>query len=62
MSGVYGQIARYNPVTFMIDGLRYQVTVGFDAREAAIALGWAFALAVLGIAVATRAIKGRLSR
>jgi len=62
MSGVYGQIARYNPVTFMIDGLRYQVTVGFDAREAAIALGWALALAVLGIAVATRAIKGRLSR
>ncbi len=62
MSGVYGQIARYNPVTFMIDGLRHQVIVGFDAREAAIALGWALALAVIGIAAATRAIKGRLSR
>ena len=59
---MYKRQARYNPVTFMIDGLRYQVIVGFDAREAAIALGWALALAVLGVAVATRAIRVRLSR
>lgn len=62
MSGLYGEIARYNPVTFMIDGLRYQVTVGFDAREAAVALAWALALAILGVLVATRSIRVRLSK
>ncbi len=62
MSGLYGQIARNNPVSYLVDGLRHQVIVGFDVGEAFVALGVSLGLAVLGVAVATRSIRVRLSR
>ena len=33
MHGVYQSIAEPNPITWMIDGMRYQVVVGFDLER-----------------------------
>jgi ABC-2 type transport system permease protein len=62
MSGVYRAIARRNPVTWMVDGMRHQVVVGLDWSEAAVALGTAAVLAGLSIWGANRALQSRLRR
>ena len=60
MSGIYRSIATRNPITWMVDGMRHQVVVGFDAGEAALSIGAAAALAVLAILGAQRALRTRL--
>jgi len=60
MSGVYQTLAEANPITWVIDGMRYQVIVGFDLAEAAVAIGVAAVLAALAIWVAHRALQARL--
>lgn len=60
MSGIYRSIARRNPVTWMVDGMRHQVIVGLDWSQAGIALGVAGALAVLSIVGANAALRARL--
>lgn len=60
MSGIYRSIARRNPVTWMVDGMRHQVIVGLDWGEAGVALGVAGVLAVLSIAGANAALRARL--
>lgn len=62
MHGVYRSIATRNPITWMVDGMRHQVIVGFDAAEAATSIAVAAALAVLAIYGATRALQSRLRR
>ncbi|MEY2455939.1 MAG: hypothetical protein QOK06_1033, partial [Acidimicrobiaceae bacterium] len=46
--------------SWMIDGLRYQVVVGFDVTEATKALAVAGVLAVAAIAIATHQLQRRL--
>jgi ABC-2 type transport system permease protein len=55
-------IATYNPVSYMIEGIRSLLITGWDAE--ALALGFGCALAILGIALtaATVSIKGRMVR
>ena len=61
MSGVYQTIAEQNPITWMIDGMRYQVIVGFDLeRGAPMSIGVAAVLAALAIFGAHRALQARL--
>lgn len=62
MSGIYRSIARRNPVTWMVDGMRHQVVVGLDWSEAAVSLGTAAVLAGLSIYGANRALQSRLRR
>lgn len=61
MHGIYQSIATRNPITWMIDGMRYQVVVGFDLGEAAVSIGVAAVLAVLAILGAHRALRARLA-
>ena len=61
MSGVYQTLAEANPITWMIDGMRYQVIVGFDFGEAALSIAVAAALAALSIWGAHRALQARLA-
>lgn len=61
MHGVYRSIATRNPITWMIDGMRHQVVVGFDAGEAAVSIGVAAVLAALAIVGAHRALQARLA-
>jgi ABC-2 type transport system permease protein len=60
MHGVYQTIAELNPITWMINGMRYQVVVGFDVSEAVTSIGVAAILAVLSIWGAHRALQSRL--
>jgi ABC-type multidrug transport system permease subunit len=60
MSGWYKAVAQHNPISWMIDGLRYQVVVGFDVTEATKALAVAGVLAVAAIAIATHQLQRRL--
>jgi ABC-2 type transport system permease protein len=60
MHGIYRSIATRNPITWMIDGMRHQVIVGFDLSEAAMAIGVATVLAAVAIFGANRALQARL--
>jgi ABC-2 type transport system permease protein len=61
MGGWYRRAAEANPLSWMIDGARHQVIVGFDAVEAATAIGIALALAVVTIAFAVTQLRRRLA-
>jgi ABC-2 type transport system permease protein len=60
MSGWYRSVAQHNPVTWMIDGMRYQVIVGFDATEALKAISVAGGLAVFALVLASSQLRRRL--
>jgi ABC-2 type transport system permease protein len=62
MEGSYRSIASHNPLTWMVDGMRYQVIVGLDWSQAAESLSWTAGLAVLAIFGANRALRARLRR
>ena len=60
MSGWYKTVAEYNPLTFMADGMRYQVLYGFSWSEAGKAIGVAAILAVLGVWFASSQVRYRI--
>jgi ABC-type polysaccharide/polyol phosphate export permease len=62
MDGAYGAFARHNPVTWMLDGIRVQVTEGLDWSEAGRSLGTAAALAAFFLFTANLALRGRIKR
>ena len=55
-------IATYNPVSYLIEGVRSLLITGWDAE--ALALGFGFTLAILAIAlsIATASVKSRMAR
>ncbi|MGI8664188.1 MAG: ABC transporter permease [Acidimicrobiales bacterium] len=61
MHGWYRAAATHNPISWMIDGLRHQVIVGFDLGEAVKAVGVAAAIVGLAMVVAIRQLQRRLS-
>ncbi|MCP4435666.1 MAG: ABC transporter permease [Actinomycetia bacterium] len=60
MTGWYRAIAEWNPITFMVDGMRHQVMYGLSWSEAAIALGTAAAICVLGLWFAVTGVRRRI--
>ena len=62
MTGVYQSIAEQNPITWMIDGMRYQVIDGLSWSKGFESIAIAAALAVLAIFGANRALQARLRR
>jgi ABC-2 type transport system permease protein len=61
MKGIYQTLAEANPITWMIDGMRHQVIVGFDLGEALKSLAVTAILAALAIYGAHRALRARLA-
>jgi ABC-2 type transport system permease protein len=61
MSGWYQTIAEWNPLTFMVDGMRHQVLYGFSWSEAAVSFGVAAVLALLGLWFAVTGIRRRIA-
>jgi ABC-2 type transport system permease protein len=61
MQGIYQTIAELNPITWMINGMRYQVVDGFSLSEAAVSIGVAAVLATFAIFGAHRALVARLA-
>lgn len=60
MTGLYRTVAEANPITWMVDGMRHQVLVGFSWTEAFVSLGVCAGLCVLGLAFAVAQVRRRL--
>jgi ABC-2 type transport system permease protein len=58
----FRDVATYNPVSYLLEGLRSLVITGWDARALALAFGFSFALMVIALGFAQRAMKSRLTR
>jgi ABC-2 type transport system permease protein len=55
-------IATYNPVSYLLEGIRSLLITGWDARALALGFGVAAALVVVGLGAATLALRNRLVR
>ena len=55
-------IATYNPVSYLIEGVRSFIIVGWDAEALALGFGIAIIGAVAAIAAASSALRTRLVR
>jgi ABC-2 type transport system permease protein len=55
-------IATYNPVSYLIEGVRSLVITGWDAEALALGFGFAALFVVLGVAGAAAALRTRLVR
>jgi ABC-2 type transport system permease protein len=55
-------VATYNPVSYLIEGIRSLLVTGWDAEALALGFGIALAIAVAGMTLATLALRTRLVR
>jgi ABC-2 type transport system permease protein len=55
-------IATYNPVSYLIEGIRSFIITGWDAEALALGFGIAIAVAVAAVAAASSALRTRLVR
>jgi ABC-2 type transport system permease protein len=55
-------IATYNPVSYLIEGVRSFIIFGWDGEALALGFGIAIAMAVIAVAAASSALKTRLVR
>jgi len=55
-------IATYNPVSYLIEGIRSLIVTGWDAEALALGFGLAAVIAVAGIAAASAVLRTRLVR
>ena len=55
-------VATYNPVSYLVEGIRSLIITGWDGEALALAFGFAVAFAVLGILGAAAALRTRLVR
>jgi ABC-2 type transport system permease protein len=61
MEGWYAELAKRNPITWMIDPTRRLTVVGFSWGDAGQAIGIAAGLAALGVLVAFRSLRRRMA-
>jgi ABC-2 type transport system permease protein len=58
----FRDIATYNPVSYLIEGLRSLVIKGWDAQALVLGLGFSIAILVLALGFSQRAMRTRLAR
>ncbi len=58
----FRDIATYNPVSYLLEGLRSLIIRGWNAQALELAFGFALALAVITLALSSAAMKSRLAR
>jgi ABC-2 type transport system permease protein len=58
----FRDVATANPVSYMIEGLRSLVIVGWDVQALALGFGFALALIACSMALATRQLRVRMTR
>ncbi len=58
----FRDIATYNPVSYLLEGLRSLVIIGWDAQALALGFGFATLLLVITLAFSQSAMKSRLAR
>jgi ABC-2 type transport system permease protein len=62
LTGWLQTIAKYNPVTYVLEGLRSLITVGWDWDALAAGAAASLALMVLSFGLASLAMRGRVTR
>ena len=55
-------VATYNPVSYMVEGLRSLLITGWDGEALALGFGCAIGIMIAGITVASLSLKGRMAR
>ncbi len=58
----FRDVATYNPVSYLIEGLRSLVITGWDAQALALGFGFALVLLVITLSLAQGAMRTRLAR
>jgi ABC-2 type transport system permease protein len=58
----FHEVATYNPVSYMIEGLRSLIITGWDGQALALGFGFALLLSTLTLSFASAAMKNRLVR
>ncbi len=58
----FRDIATYNPVSYLLEGLRSLIITGWNAQALELAFGFALALLVFALALSQRAMRTRLAR
>jgi ABC-2 type transport system permease protein len=58
----FREIATYNPVSYLLEGLRSLVIQGWNGQALELGFGFAFALAAISLALSSAAMKSRLAR
>ena len=58
----FRDVATYNPVSYLIEGIRSLIITGWDAQALALGFGFALALSTITLALASVAMKNRLVR
>ena len=58
----FREVATYNPVSYLIEGLRSLVIQGWNAQALELAFGFALALAAISLALSGPAMRARLAR
>jgi ABC-2 type transport system permease protein len=58
----FRHVATYNPVSYLIEGFRSLIIIGWDPEALALGFGIAVAIAVVGMVAATSALRTRLVR
>ncbi|MBV8987105.1 MAG: ABC transporter permease [Solirubrobacterales bacterium] len=58
----FREVATYNPVSYLIEGVRSLIITGWDAEALALGFGFAALLVVIATTLASRAMKTRLVR
>jgi ABC-2 type transport system permease protein len=58
----FRDIATYNPVSYLIEGLRSLVITGWDAQALALGLGFSVAILAVALGLSQRAMRTRLAR
>jgi ABC-2 type transport system permease protein len=57
----FRDVATYNPVSYLIEGMRSLVITGWDGQALALGFGFALALVVITLGLSSRAMKSRLA-
>ena len=55
-------VATINPVSYLIEGIRSLIITGWDAQALLLGFGIAAGIAVVALAAASIALRGRLAR
>jgi ABC-2 type transport system permease protein len=58
----FREVATYNPISYLLEGLRSLVITGWDAQALALGFGFAIALLVISLGLSRFAMKTRLAR
>jgi ABC-2 type transport system permease protein len=60
--GWFREIATYNPVSYLIEGIRSLIIKGWDGEALALGFGFALAILVIALGLSQAAMKSRLTR